>query len=119
MMKALCERGIVSASLDGQQCKMKVVELGLTIPEGKNDCLLFGEEGQAMYVFVYFRDPARDTSDQGFIGLRFDFAKYRNNPLRPDCGVREACLFFTHAIAELVGIDMSKSTWAVGPSFQN
>ena len=39
----------------------------------------FGKEGQdAMYIFVYFRDPARDISDQGFIGLRFNFAKYRS-----------------------------------------
>ncbi len=117
MLKALCAHGVVSASLDDRQCKMKVVELGLTIPEGKNDCLLFGRDGQeAMYIFVYFRDPARDSSDQGFIGLRFDFAKYRNNPLAQDCDVQEACSFFTRAIAEMVGIDLSKSTWAVASS---
>jgi hypothetical protein len=120
MMKALCERGIVSASMDDRQCKMKVVQLGLTIPEGRNDCLLFGKEGQdAMYIFVYFRDPARDISDQGFIGLRFDFAKYRSNALASECNLREACLCFTRAVAEMTGIELSDSTCDVGPIFRN
>jgi len=120
MMKALCARGIVSASLDDRQCKMKLVELGLTIPAGKSDCLLFGREGQdAMYIFVYFRDPSRDSADQGFIGLRFDFAKYRRNPLAPNCSVREACLSFTRAVADLVGIELNENEWGVGRSSQN
>ena len=84
MIKTLCARGIVSASDDNGKCKRKIVELGLTIPEGKNDCLLYGVERQdAMYIFVCFRDPRRSSADRGFVGLKFDFAKYRGNPLAP------------------------------------
>src|SRR5215469_11434405 len=95
VMKALCERGVVSGSIDNGQCKRKIVELGLTIPEGKNDCILFGPESEdAFYTFICFRDPARSNTDQGFIGLRFDCAKYRRNPLASECGLREACILF-------------------------
>ena len=120
MMRALCARGIVSASNDNGKCKRKIVELGLTIPEGKNDCLLYGVERQeAMHIFAYFRDPARHGADLGFVGLKFDFAKYRRNPLAPDCGVREACVLFANAAAELSGFNVAKCTWDVRSPFRN
>ena len=112
VLKALCERGVVSGSLDDVQCKRKIVELGLTIPEGKNDCMLFGGECKdAIYLFIYFRDPTRSVADHGFIGLRFDCVKYLSNPLATGCGVREACTLFTRAVAKLTGIDLMKNTW--------
>ena len=113
-------RGIVSASMDNGQCKRKIVELGLTIPEGKNDCLVYGIERQvAMYVFVCFRDPTRGFGDHGFLGLRFDFAKYRSNPLAPDWDIRKACALFACAAAELTGFDMANCTPGTGSSFRN
>ena len=120
MMRALCERGIVTGNDDDAYCKRKIVELGLMIPEGKSDCLLYARERQeAMYIFAYFRDPARHGADVGFVGLRFDFAKYRSNPLAPDCGVRDACRLFATAVAEWTGVDLANCTWGAGSPFRN
>jgi hypothetical protein len=120
VMKTLCQTGVVSGSVDDVQCKRKIVELGLTIPEGKSDCLLFGREcKEAIYIFVYFRDPRRSAADQGFIGLRFDCAKYLRNPLTARCGLREACALFTRAVANLTGIELKKNTWDVGQHSDN
>jgi hypothetical protein len=120
VLKALCKIGVVSGSINDLQCKRKIVELGLTIPEGKNDCLLFGRESEAaFYTFVYFRDPARSDTDQGIIGLRFDCVKYLSNPLAAECGLREACILFTRAVAKLTGIDVKESIWCVGHRSDN
>ncbi|MGH7943366.1 MAG: hypothetical protein ACREE6_17950 [Limisphaerales bacterium] len=120
MIQALRERGILSASFDDGQCKKKIVDLGITIPGGKNDCLLYGREGQvALYLFVYFRDPARSSDGRGFIGLRFDFARYRKNPLVPGCGPRKAFCLFSNAVAEMVGIDLRHCIWVAGDRSRN
>ena len=70
-------------------------------------------------IFACFRDPARSGADQGFVGLRFDFANYLSNPLAPDCGLREACRLFATAAAELTGFDLTKCTWGVESPFRN
>lgn len=120
VLKALCKIGVVSGSIDDVQCKRKIVELGLTIPEGKSDCMLFGRESEAaFYTFVCFRDPDRCGTDHGFIGLRFDCAKYLRNPLAAECGLREVCVLFTQAVAKLTGIDLKKSTWGTGHCSDN
>lgn len=120
VLKALCKKGVVSGSIDDVQCKRKIVELGLTIPQGTNDCVLFGRESRtAFYIFVYFRDPARSDADQGLVGLRFDCVKYLNNPLATGCGLREARLLFTRAVAKLTGIDFIESACCMGHSSDN
>lgn len=120
VMKTLCQKGVVSGSVDDVECKRKIVELGLTIPEGKNDCLLFGREGKdVIYVFVYFRDPRRYGADKGFIGLRFDCARYLRNPLTAGCGLREAYTLFTRAVAKLTDIELKESAWNVAEHSAN
>jgi hypothetical protein len=119
VFRVLHERGVIGINCDEWQCKRKLVELGLSLPDGKSHCLIYGKERQeSLYLFVCVRDSKRGSSAPGFRGFRFDIAKYRSNPLE-GLGVGEAFLAFMGAVATLEGFDLTQCTLAKEEPFQN
>jgi hypothetical protein len=107
IIKALGDREIVSVNYDAVECRMQIAALGLTQPTGKRDCLLYGRDREAMYLFVCQKDPDDPGADFEFIGFRFDIAQYQHNPLERVLGMGEAWALFGCAVMELAGFDFS------------
>jgi hypothetical protein len=110
-LKALRERGILTANLDDVESRMKLVELGITMPKEKvrwllYDCNRHGD--RALYIF--FRLPARHQmrSRSRLVALRFDIARYQSNPLTPDFEVGDAAALFCRSVSAAMGFDYAK-----------
>ncbi|HEX3626617.1 MAG TPA: hypothetical protein VH280_14475 [Verrucomicrobiae bacterium] len=115
-LEQLYAYGIVSPIINRCECKMKIVKLGLTVPDPNQDCILFATEGkEAAYVFscICDRDPESHQPRREFMGFVFEIPMYRRNPIRgiPDAG--QAVELFVHAVARLEGIDLNQRSFVV------
>jgi hypothetical protein len=105
-------RGIVGINYDEWQCKRKIIELGLSMPDGKNPCLIYGREGDtSLYLFVRVPEAGGGPGRLSFVGFRFDIVKYRSSPVPGMGGAGEAFLAFMGAVAKLEGFDLATCTF--------
>jgi hypothetical protein len=116
-LKTLREHGILTANLNDLESRMKLVELGITMPKEKDRWLLYDcnrPGDRALYIF--FRLPAQDRnrnrsrmrSRSRLIALRFDIARYQSNPLTLDFEVGDAAALFCRSVAVAMGFDYAK-----------
>jgi hypothetical protein len=107
-LKTLRERGIFAATFDDVESRMKLVELGLSMPKEKDRWLLFDSNRCERALYIFFRLSVRNQMRSRLIVLRFDMAKYRSAPLSPDFDVGSACALFYRSIAVVAGLDAMK-----------
>jgi hypothetical protein len=117
VIKMFGDRGIISV-IDEGDCKAKIDELGLTAPVGKDNGLLYRKVGEAVYLFMCVHDEDDPKRRLRYIGSRFDFAKYRTNPVE-GVGPQEAWVLFAQAVSDLAGFDLEKSTLDAKGNFEN
>jgi hypothetical protein len=117
-LKILRERGIFTANVDDLESRMKLVELGITMPKEKDRWLLYDSDRGERALYIFFRLPIQDqdaSRDRNrmrtrLIALRFDIAKYRNNPLTPGFEVGDAAALFCRSVDVVAGLDPMKRT---------
>jgi hypothetical protein len=107
-LKTLRERGIFAATFDDVESRMKLVELGLSMPKEKERWLLFDSTRRERALYIFFRLSVRNQMRSRLIVLRFDMAKYRSAPLSPDFDVGSACALFYRSSAVVAGLDLMK-----------
>jgi hypothetical protein len=117
-LKTLGERGILTANFDDLQTRMKLVELGLTMPKEKDGWLFFPCcPERAVYIFLRFPDPFRNPGRPRLIAFRFDIAKYMSNPLTPGLEAGPASTLFDRSVTVLARLDSTKcamgKTWGL------
>ena len=110
-LKTLSERGILAANFDDLQTRMKLIELGLTMPKEKDRWLVFVScPEKALYTFLRFPDPFRNQGRPRLIVFRFDIARYQSNPLAPGLEAGPAGVLFDRSVAVVAGLDFTKCT---------
>lgn len=115
-LKILGERGILTANFDDLETRMKLVELGHTMPKEKEGWLFFVScPERAYYIFLRFPDPFRHQGRPCLIVFRFDIAKYMSNPLAPGLEGGTASILFSDSVAVLARLDPTK--WELGTNW--
>jgi hypothetical protein len=120
LISILHAHDVLSLIFRPEECKRLIVKLGLTIPIGKDKCMLCGNDGKGcIYLFACNPESPRDKGHMDITGYRFDVEQYKSHPVKGLPDAWTAFRYCSMALAHVEGLDATKSCFQTSRPLQN